>query len=677
MDAATGDNGDFVWPSTPSEYSCFRKFARSATKNRVWKAKVGDREVTIRTISTDPNVSNLDAVVKKVETLRDVPHPNVMKVLHYFLIDHSIWLVYPAGDWITLNGLMVAERPAFDESVIACMMAQVLDVLLYLHSRGEAWFDIRPVHLLLEENGMVRVVLHSLRSIVQQKTRDSLPYVAPEQLAQIDEQLVDVSRMKADVWALGVTAVALFIAHAPFEQLSLPEITARIHDGSPIDEIPDSTAISPSFGRFLEMALEPDMKARATAEQLLNSGFITNAPGIDYVAQQLSPEVARFKAANPPPAASEMPHPKFLAHTPVAEKKPLPSVDSVSSFRGVGGGASLPNLTAVQLGKEPRTPATLSASGSATTSVAPTHPHPHPVGPPPLPGSLPPLRLVDGTDGNSVSSLSTASLKLSMNPEVGGGGGSSGGSGGSGAGSERGNGSGEPSSVGGRAHAHSLSVGSPRLNPLRPGHQRSQSQISVPFQLQKQQRAELSQKERERERDHQQRTKRPHLERTSLSVETSPIPSPSPPPPLRTRRHHHAHHRHSDGRPPRELLPEDSSAAPPRKTSAAADDVPIETYLGETPTEFVVLVRAIPGTQVRLELRARSMLIHASLPPLNIARYDLLAMHSPQRLECEKKVLFPSYVNANNYSKSYDKSASLLTVRIRKFSSVELGSETF
>lgn len=61
-----------------------------------------------------------------------------------------------------------------------------------LHKAGKTWYDIRPVHLLLNGDGSIQVVLHSLRSIVRLKTRDSLPFVAPEQLqskqdADIDE----------------------------------------------------------------------------------------------------------------------------------------------------------------------------------------------------------------------------------------------------------------------------------------------------------------------------------------------------------------------------------------------------------------------------------------------------------------------------------------------------------
>lgn len=150
---------------------------------------------------------------------------------------------------------------------------------------------------------------------------------------------------------------------------------------------------------------------------------------------------------------------------------------------------------------------------------------------------------------------------------------------------------------------------------------------------------------------------------------------PTPPPsgsvlaqlPSSIPRHQHAHNQPQPAQQPG--LIGQSMTTPP--------DVPIETYLGETDSEFVVLVRAIPGTQVHLELQARSMLIRATLPPLSLAYPSAIAIRSPVQLECEKRVQFPSYVNANSYSKSYDKSASLLTVRIRKFVNINLGTETF
>lgn len=65
--------------------------------------------------------------------------------------------------------------------------------MVELHKGGHTWYDIRPVHLLLNRDGSIQVVLHSLRSIVRLKTRDSLPFVAPEQLQS--KQDVDMEEL--------------------------------------------------------------------------------------------------------------------------------------------------------------------------------------------------------------------------------------------------------------------------------------------------------------------------------------------------------------------------------------------------------------------------------------------------------------------------------------------------
>lgn len=79
------------------------------------------------------------------------------------------------------------------------------------------------------------------------------------------------------MWALGVTALSLFLAHSPYEQLSLADITARIQTSSPLDEI--EAPISDEFRSFLELCFQFDAADRPTADELLSHPFITNISG--------------------------------------------------------------------------------------------------------------------------------------------------------------------------------------------------------------------------------------------------------------------------------------------------------------------------------------------------------------------------------------------------------------
>lgn len=103
----------------------------------------------------------------------------------------------------------------------------------------------------------------------------------------------------------------------------------------------------------------------------------------------------------------------------------------------------------------------------------------------------------------------------------------------------------------------------------------------------------------------------------------------------------------------------------------------MESYVGETKTEFVVFIRAIPGTQIRMTLESRSLIIAGTLPPLVLPADEEIHFHDPTSRQFERIVQFPAAVSANSFSKGYNKSASTLVLRIRKFVPVDLGTETF
>lgn len=128
----------------------------------------------------------------------------MLRALHWFVEEATLWVVYEASEWQTFFELLEGAEQGLPEPIMAATLRQVLPVVSTMHAQGVPWSDIRPVHILVEASGRVQVVLHSLRSLVRLKTRDSLPFVAPEQLSKTDRDPEELwrQRVKGDIWAL-------------------------------------------------------------------------------------------------------------------------------------------------------------------------------------------------------------------------------------------------------------------------------------------------------------------------------------------------------------------------------------------------------------------------------------------------------------------------------------------
>lgn len=115
--------------------------------------------------------------------------------------------------------------------------------------------------------------------------------------------------------------------------------------------------------------------------------------------------------------------------------------------------------------------------------------------------------------------------------------------------------------------------------------------------------------------------------------------------------------------------------SPTQPIQEVSNNCPIESYLGETATHFVVVIRTIPSTQLSFLLEANRLKISAKLPSLiTEAGVTLL---TPQNLTSEKIIHFPGPISPVDSSVVQDAQSNSLVLRIQKFVPVNLGSQTF
>ncbi|XP_049850031.1 serine/threonine-protein kinase 3-like [Schistocerca gregaria] len=111
-----------------------------------------------------------------------------------------------------------------------------------------------------------------------------------------------------------------------------------------------------------------------------------------------------------------------------------------------------------------------------------------------------------------------------------------------------------------------------------------------------------------------------------------------------------------------------------------ATNVPVESYLGENETEFLIYVRAITGTSADVILEEKILTILGQLPSLPVHQDEQVNMLEEVNTKFEKKIKFQEEIDLRNCSIQLTKDPSTMIIRVKKaagaFSSEDCPSKT-
>lgn len=191
------------------------------------KARVGDS-------------SYLDRFIREARATAALEHPNIVRAYDIDNVGDQYFLVMefvPGKDLQTI----VAEEGGLDYERAADYLAQSAAGLHYSHEEGLIHRDVKPANLLVDPNGVVKILDLGLAlfseddaaSLTLQHNENVLgtaDYLAPEQA--INSHEVD---KRADIYGLGCTFYFTLTGHPPFDEGTLAQRIARHQSQMPPD----------------------------------------------------------------------------------------------------------------------------------------------------------------------------------------------------------------------------------------------------------------------------------------------------------------------------------------------------------------------------------------------------------------------------------------------------------
>lgn len=204
------------------------------------------------------------------EALRDLNHPNIVKLLDTVQENGSYYLVMEYVSGGDLTGLLNTGR--LDTGQILRLAIDLADALTRAHKLNIIHRDLKPGNVLIGEDGMLRLTDFGVAHVGgKQRVTEvdtivgTLDYLAPEVLNG------EPPDAQADIWAFGVMLFEMVAGMRPFAGESLTEILTQIATAP----VPDLEKLRPSAPAALidliYRMLERDKHARIASVRIVGA----------------------------------------------------------------------------------------------------------------------------------------------------------------------------------------------------------------------------------------------------------------------------------------------------------------------------------------------------------------------------------------------------------------------
>ena len=222
------------------------------------------------------NEKNFEELVKEVDIISSLDHPNIIKFYetyhdkYYF---HLVMELCKGKD--SFNQIVIIEK--CEEKKVVSLITKVLLAIAHCHSRGITHRDLKPENILFENDqpdAEIKIIDFGLSSKYAKDERmhsvlGTPYYVAPEVLKGNYNE-------KCDVWSIGAMTYLLLCGQYPFNGNSDKEIFDNILNSNINFNSPKWNKISNNAKSFVKLCLEKNPDKRPSAIKALDHPWFAN-----------------------------------------------------------------------------------------------------------------------------------------------------------------------------------------------------------------------------------------------------------------------------------------------------------------------------------------------------------------------------------------------------------------
>ena len=217
--------------------------------------------------------NNMTAIINEIELLKQLDHPNIVKIFEYFIDNEGYYLITELCSKGELFDVIRANT-RLSEAVTANIMYQLFRAVNYCHyTKNIIHRDLKPENILIESfdstSGFynIKVIDFGCAKIYEKHKKEnkvigSVYYISPEVLSKNYNE-------KCDVWSCGVILYLLLSGKVPFNGRNDLEILEKIQQGSFSFNYMVFDTISDDAKDLIKKCLEVNVAKRISAKDAL------------------------------------------------------------------------------------------------------------------------------------------------------------------------------------------------------------------------------------------------------------------------------------------------------------------------------------------------------------------------------------------------------------------------
>lgn len=240
-----------------------------------WQGKGGGIQVAVKEFAVEDEIE-VAVMIKEVEIMRTLHHPNIVQVFGYSLVELQMCIVMELASKGSLYDYLKKNKN-IDWPTKWKFAQQAAMALNYLHCNNILHRDVKSLNYLLNEHmelklcdfGMSKIQSMSSKHITGTKASvlGSHRWRAPE---AFDEE--SIWTKECDIYSLGVTFWEIASQEVPFKLLDDIKVSFQVCFKNARPQMPE--VIDAQFKTLIESCWCQDPKQRFTIQQVL--AFLTN-----------------------------------------------------------------------------------------------------------------------------------------------------------------------------------------------------------------------------------------------------------------------------------------------------------------------------------------------------------------------------------------------------------------
>ncbi|KAJ8076189.1 mitogen-activated protein kinase kinase kinase [Marasmius tenuissimus] len=214
------------------------------------------------------------------ELLATLDHSNIVQYLGYEETESicNLLLGYAAGESL---GAVIRNYGRINHDNTIFFVAQILDGLEYLHSKGIAHRDMKADSVLVENDGVCRLTSFGCHERMPEEPED---IISDEHQAPTYWLAPEVMRLrrkgnlfKADIWSTGCLWLEMLTGLGPWSGVEMSEALRQLTQGIPPSQL-EEFSLSELAEDFRQGCFAIRPEERATAAELQDHEYLHSAP---------------------------------------------------------------------------------------------------------------------------------------------------------------------------------------------------------------------------------------------------------------------------------------------------------------------------------------------------------------------------------------------------------------